>query len=417
MYTTYEQALKQQEITEEICVYPSRQCLFSPNGIKFLDSMGGGGQKPSHQELLKDASNFYDCFGSVHHFFRPYAHTTLECKVRILPFGYCYSNEEIVWTKSKKSLISHTSLRTHPLAPASALDSRLGRIVKAIKNAKKRLAFLLASFFNCRKELASIALLYRDVSCNYGHFIKETIAGYHQLKLANIEPDFYILPCNTTFQKQMYALLGIPEEKIIPTNPRKLIHAKELIIPTLIADYEIIEYRKHLHYRSFILPPFIYTMYDPIISRLLTSAPKPQDQLPKKIFLARPQTSNRNIQNHTEVEKVFKDFGYTIITPDTMSLSEQMRLFASVDAIASMHGAGLDNTIFAKEGTKVFEIFPKYYHDGAEQIIALARQCKYDYIVGETSDLSPHPQQENVYINPNKLAQALTKHLNPQRAR
>ena len=380
--------------------------------------MGGGGrQKPSHQELLKDASNFYDCFGSVHHFFRPYAHTTLECKVRILPFGYFYSNEEIVWTKSKKSLISHTSLRTHPLAPASALDSRLGRIVKAIKNAKKRLAFLLASFFNCRKELASIALLYRDVSCNYGHFIKETIAGYHQLKLANIEPDFYILPCNTTFQKQMYALLGIPEEKIIPTNPRKLIHAKELIIPTLIADYEIIEYRKHLHYRSFILPPFIYTMYDPIISRLLTSAPKPQDQLPKKIFLARPQTSNRNIQNHTEVEKVFKDFGYTIITPDTMSLSEQMRLFASVDAIASMHGAGLDNTIFAKEGTKVFEIFPKYYHDGAEQIIALARQCKYDYIVGETSDLSPHPQQENVYINPNKLAQALTKHLNPQRAR
>lgn len=352
----------------------------------------------------------------MHHFFRPYAHTTLECKVRILPFGYCYSNDEIVWTKSKKSLISHTSLRTHPLAPASALDSRLGRIVKAIKNAKKRLAFLLASFFNCRKELASIALLYRDVSCNYGHFIKETIAGYHQLKLANIEPDFYILPCNTTFQKQMYALLGIPEEKIIPTNPRKLIHAKELIIPTLIADYEIIEYRKHLHYRSFILPPFIYTMYDPIISRLLTSAPKPQDQLPKKIFLARPQTSNRNIQNHTEVEKVFKDFGYTIITPDTMSLSEQMRLFASVDAIASMHGAGLDNTIFAKEGTKVFEIFPKYYHDGAEQIIALARQCKYDYIVGETSDLSPHPQQENVYINPNKLAQALTKHLNkPQR--
>ena len=45
MYTTYEQALKQQEITEEICVYPSRQCLFSPNGIKFLDSMGGGGAK------------------------------------------------------------------------------------------------------------------------------------------------------------------------------------------------------------------------------------------------------------------------------------------------------------------------------------------------------------------------------------
>lgn len=53
MYTTYEQALKQQEITEEICVYPSRQCLFSPNGIKFLDSMGGGGKNPHTKSFLK----------------------------------------------------------------------------------------------------------------------------------------------------------------------------------------------------------------------------------------------------------------------------------------------------------------------------------------------------------------------------
>ena len=360
---------------------------------------------------------FYDCFGNVHHFFRPYAHKTLECKVRILPFGYCYSDDEIVWTKSKRALLSHTSLRAHPLAPASKADSHLKRLITTLRNAKKWLKFYCSALF-CKPRNAKIALLYRYVGDHYGHFIKETMAGYYQLQLANIEPDFYILPLNTTFQKQMYALLGIPEEKIIPTHSHTLICAKQLILPTLIADYEMVEYRKHAHSRSFILPPFIYTMYDPIIARLLKIAhTNPHSPLPKKIFLARPKDSNRNIINHAAVEKVFQDFGYEIVVSDTLSLEQQIILFASASAVASMHGAGLDNTIFAKEGTKVFEIFPKYYHDGAEQIIALARQCKYDYIVGETSDLSPHPQQENVYINPNKLAQALTKHLNPQRAR
>lgn len=127
----------------------------------------------------------------------------------------------------------------------------------------------------------------------------------------------------------------------------------------------------------------------------------------KKIFLTRPKDSNRNIDNLTEIETLLEQFGYKIVLPDNLSLKEQIELFSSVTHIVSMHGAGLYNVFFSTKDTKIFEIFPQYYHNTSTQYIALARGCKYSYMVGETHDTSMHPQQENVYINPEKLKLAL----------
>ncbi|WP_244196500.1 glycosyltransferase family 61 protein [Helicobacter labetoulli] len=265
---------------------------------------------------------------------------------------------------------------------------------------QKWLKFYFDSFF-VKKYQASVALLSRhEVSETYGHFIRDVIGAFYQLKLANITPDFYILPLNTPFQAQMYELLGIPRECIIPSCPKNtLIQAKQLIIPTLMADYEIVEYRRHLHFRSFLMPLFVYKMYDDLL---------PNNIIPKrKIFLVRPHNSNRSIENQTEVEYVFKNFGYEIILPDTMNIKEQIYTFASATHIGSMHGSALVNIAFCKKNTRIFEIFSQYYHDPAQCYMALARGCKYSYMVGETHDTSMHPQQENVYINPEKLKLAL----------
>lgn len=120
-----------------------------------------------------------------------------------------------------------------------------------------------------------MALLSRQVEDNYGHFLHEVIAGFHQLKLINLTPDFYILPLNTPFQKQMYDLLGIPLKNIIPSSPNTLIQVRQLIIPTLMADYEFVEYRKHSHTCTFAQPLFSYFMYDYLL---------PQTSQKKKYF-------------------------------------------------------------------------------------------------------------------------------------
>lgn len=433
--TTYAQAKQDGEITQEFLVYPQESVLVKASGIKKLNNVannaikgGGQGNKILENKVLEHKiqnntttenattnqpyadtkmlgknPNFADIFGNIHYFFRPYTHETLECKVRTLPHAYAYTNDESVWTKSKKALISYSSFR-HPLDPTTqskdlyrgklaALNFRLSRL-------KKWLKFYKDALF-CKQKECSIAILHRCTEDGYGHFIRDVMGGFYQLKLANITPDFYVLPLNTPFQAQMYELLKIPKERIIPTSSKQLLHAKELIIHTPISDYEIIEYRQYMHFRSFILPLYIYDMYESLFPNLA--------QIPaeKKLFLTRPAASNRNIENLHEVEEIFESFGYEIILPDALSLKEQMQLFASAKIIASMHGSGLNNALFAKKGIKVLEIFSQYYHDCNPQFTLLARQCDYHYIVGQTRDISMHPQQENVYLPPHKLKRAL----------
>ena len=96
MYTTYEQALKQQEITEEICVYPSRQCLLSPDGIKPIDSMGGGGGKNPHtKSFLKMHQISIIALGMFINFFvlMPIKHLNAK-------FGFCLLDIVIAMMKS-----------------------------------------------------------------------------------------------------------------------------------------------------------------------------------------------------------------------------------------------------------------------------------------------------------------------------
>ena len=89
-----------------------------------------------------------------------------------------------------------------------------------------------------------------------------------------------------------------------------------------------------------------------------------------------------------------------------------MQLFSQAKIIASVHGAGLTNLLFAAKGIKIFEIFPQYYHDNGPQLLALMRECRYSYMIGRTEDTSMHPQQEHVFIDTDELKLALDKIIN-----
>lgn len=104
---------------------------------------------------------------------------------------------------------------------------------------------------------------------------------------------------------------------------------------------------------------------------------------------------------------MFGEFGYEMVLPDSLSLGEQIALMRECKVIASMHGAGLANVLFAPSGAVVFEIFSEYYHNVQPQMCALLRGHKYRYMVGETRDTSMHPQKENAYIHLDHLRRAL----------
>lgn len=386
--TTIKEAIKNNEITCSQVIFPSTKVQYN------------GGD-----------SNFHltDIFGNHHKFFRPYEYETQAFSVHVLPGGFCFSNHEIAFSKSKKILIEQTSYRTHPLLPqiiplntqggGYKLRLYLEKFIALAKQVKARIKLLQS-----KKIQGNIALITRpDIQECYGHAISDLAISLYQVllfaKRSKIEIDYFIFPQKLSFQVELAKIFGI-ENKIIPSEQNLCLQAKNLILPTLFTDYEIVEYQKRLKYRPNAYPSFLDAIYHHCHGKM-----KPF----KKIFLKRPENSNRNFSNAKEVEEIFKEFGFEIILPDSMSLKDQIELFSQTLCLASLHGSGLMNAIFMKSSTFLFEIFPQNYQDHSPMNIALAKNMHYSYIVGDSTEDARNldPWFENTYLNPERLKKAL----------
>ena len=95
----------------------------------------------------------------------------------------------------------------------------------------------------------------------------------------------------------------------------------------------------------------------------------------RKIFLTRK--GRRRFENQEELESIASSKGYEVIDTDGMGISEQIDLFRSATHIASNHGAGLTNLVYANPGTQVLELFsPKWLNDCYFRLSSI---CKLDY--------------------------------------
>ena len=375
-----------------------------PNEQVSLEKVDSSPKSSSQNPAPKPYNNFHfqDIFGNFHRFFRPYTYRFRALFVRVYPQGYCYSDDsEIVITKSHKAIISQTSYHTHAFAlPKGA--SFMRKLLESLKQCKLWARFYYQKLFKLHKISGSLALLHQDT--NYYHFLSESIAALEQIRRSGLEPDYYLLAQDMPYQRQMWQLLQIPESKILPLSPHRLIQAQALIVPTFIANFESVEWRDGVtHHRTLALPLLLQQFYRDFATLL----PPPSKK--RKIFLTRPSSSNRHLDNAKEVESAFARFGYEIILPDELSLVEQACMARESSIIASLHGAGLSNAFFMQQGAIVFEIFPQYYHYSCPQFCALLMGCRYFYMVAQTTDTTPHPQQESAYVCPKELQKALQK--------
>lgn len=355
--------------------------------------------------------NFHlrDIFGGFHRFFRPYSYCFRPLKVRCYPHAYCYShNSEAVITKSQQAIISQSSYPCHEFAlPCQA--SRARKLLLCLKQLRAWVRFYYLRCFRLQRVTGSLALVHQ--SSNYYHFLTESIAALEQIRRSGREPDFYLLDCSLPYQRQMWQLLGIEENKILPLRPARLLRAENLLVPTFIANFEIVEYRPGFTFaHTFALPPLLREFYRGFARELESKWGRESRRNPwRRIFLSRPSGSNRQLDNQAEVEGIFTSFGYEVILPDSLSLLEQARLARESKIIASMHGAGLSNVLFMREGGLVFEIFPQYYHDPSAMLCALLMGHSYHYMIARTRDIRMHPQREGAEVETGELIAALEK--------
>jgi capsular polysaccharide biosynthesis protein len=93
----------------------------------------------------------------------------------------------------------------------------------------------------------------------------------------------------------------------------------------------------------------------------------------RRIFVDRAPSRGRFIRNMSELLPALRRNDVEVVDPESMSLREQVELFAETELIAGIHGAGLGNMLFRRDArTAVLEIFqpleapPWFAHMAAE---------------------------------------------------
>jgi hypothetical protein len=335
------------------------------------------------EELIYPAEKFsmpelLDIEGKPHRFFGAYETAIPPFYVRSLKNGMCYTFGEEVYTSGGRVIRDHSR---H--GPQNAdFPVRWRRFLSGVTRIGGKVAHL--------------GLL--GIEKNYGHWLLECLGRLHLIRRSGFRPDFYVISNVLDFQKQWLGLLGIREQQIIPVEPHRTIQAEELIVPSFISNWGMVEFRGHINYQKQWLPRWIGGLYDGF---------RPESKRGGRIYISRENALRRKIVNEDSLFPLLERYGFTVVHLENLPVLEQIEAFANAETVVGLHGAGLTNCVFCPPCASVLEIYPQYYHDSAFRILFSALNLRYFYMVGETSGTSMPPAQENVTIDPDKFEAAL----------
>ncbi|NEO57573.1 MAG: DUF563 domain-containing protein [Okeania sp. SIO3B5] len=175
------------------------------------------------------------------------------------------------------------------------------------------------------------------------------------------------------FQQETLKILGIPEEKILASDRHPYIQAEELVVPS------------YSSYLGWLQPWGIKFLREVFLKERFIE----KSELPERIYISRGNARYRRVMNEPEVVEILSKFGFTCITPESMSLESQIATFAHAKIIVAPHGSGLTNIVFCNRETKVIELFSpnylRYYYWHISQLLGL----EHYFLVGEAFSCYP----------------------------
>jgi capsular polysaccharide biosynthesis protein len=175
---------------------------------------------------------------------------------------------------------------------------------------------------------------------NYFHWMFEAIAGLLIAKeflprdarvVVRLDP--------TRFEAETLATIGIPPDSVFVLPPDRLVQFPEL----------------------YVLPrPFGRSAPAPIVANALRGlTPAHAGSGGRRRLYVTRQASRRGIVNHNEVLATLERHGFSEVPAESLSVAEQIELFAQAEAVIGVHGAGLANAVFSAPGTLLIELQPE----------------------------------------------------------
>jgi hypothetical protein len=106
-------------------------------------------------------------------------------------------------------------------------------------------------------------------------------------------------------------------------------------------------------------------------------------QIPgRRIYVSR-KNARRSPDNEAEVEKTFQNLGFEVLELEKLTLLDQIASLSQASLIAGVHGAGLTNAIWLKEGSKVLDIVNENYWTECFHRLCVLKEVQYSFHVCE----------------------------------
>ncbi|MDD6486796.1 MAG: glycosyltransferase family 61 protein [Spirochaetales bacterium] len=317
-----------------------------------------------------------DIFGNSYDEFNSYKANVPDYYVFEIDNGQCIVGREEVYTKDNKVVSEITSQKNNPITGSS-----LKRFRKII---------------SIDGTVANMSL--SGLENNYYHFLVEFSARLFMLKELNINPDYYIYPMNTAFQKEFLSNFNIDSRKLISLDEGTWIQAKKIIAPALINNWNFVQYRDVVHFKKQFLPSWIDRVYKDFRAHTLGN---------KRIYISRKLAKFRKVINEDIIIDFLKQKNFEIHYLENYTVQQQIELFNKCSVLIAPHGAGLINMCYSAPGIKILELFPKYYHDNSFMLQSVMLKNNYNYLICDTENTAVHPQQEDIIINEQTFIRAV----------
>jgi len=210
----------------------------------------------------------------------------------------------------------------------------------------------------------------------FSHFLFDSISRVFLLQECDLHfRDFkYIIVNNlaSLFQRELLVKLGALPSQLVCLATSKNIHCEELILPSYpsgLGQYN---------------PDALTWLRETFLSSASNS------RLAERIYISRSMAKSRRIVNESQIDEVLARHGFRKVILERLPILDQFTLFSTASHIIAPHGAGLANLVFASEGARVLELFPRGSLNACYWTLSNYRGLAYSCSVNPLS-----PQKDN----------------------
>jgi capsular polysaccharide biosynthesis protein len=214
----------------------------------------------------------------------------------------------------------------------------------------------------------------------FGHWLVDFLPRLFALDRAGIDIQKIrlILPASTPpFVRHFLYLIGVTDENLVWHDQRaERIAPDELVVPSLF------RLRSRFH-------PLVEQATRFWLDRFATNIALPDAvSAGRKLFISRARLPGpRRMRDRAGIEARAVQAGYKLVCPETLPLSQQIRMFRSASHILGEYGSGLHGSIFSQPGAIVCALRGTSHHPGfAQSGLAERFGQEIGYVFGATPE-------------------------------